>query len=116
MKRDIRGILAKSAALAATAFAQGAIGGGGSLSLPNPLGSNCGTLGCPVTKVINFMITIAIPLCAIMVLVGGFQMMTSAGNPEKLKTGRNTILYAVAGFAVVLLAKGVSVGIQSFLK
>jgi hypothetical protein len=51
-----------------------------------------------------------------MVLIGGFQMITSAGNPEKFKSGRNTILDAVAGFAVVLLAKGVSVGIQSFFQ
>ena len=89
-------------------------GNGGNLVLTNPIG--CGTFGCVVTNVINFLITIAIPLCAIMVLIGGFQMITSAGNPEKFKSGRNTILYAVAGFAVVLLAKGVSVGIQSFFQ
>jgi hypothetical protein len=114
MKRDIKRIFAESVAFI-TVLA-GATGTAFAQSLPNPLGANCGTLGCPVTKVINFMIMLAIPLCAIMVLIGGFQIITSAGNPEKFKSGRNTILYAAAGFAVVLLAKGVSVGIQSFLK
>ena len=114
MKRDIQGVWIR-VAVAAAALA-GAGGTAFAQSLPNPLGANCGTLGCPVTKVINFMIAIAIPLCAIMVLIGGFQMMTSSGNPEKFKSGRNTILYAAAGFAVVLLAKGISVGVKSFLQ
>ncbi len=83
------------------------------LVLTNPLGSKCNDLSCPVAAVTNFLFTIAIPLTGIMVLVGGFQMMTAAGNPEKFSTGKKTILYAVIGFVVILLAGSVAAIIQN---
>ena len=49
---------------------------------------------------------VAVPLCTIMVLVGAFQMMTAAGDPEKFGKGRKTVLYAAVGFAVALIAGG----------
>jgi hypothetical protein len=85
------------------------------ISLTNPLGSNCTDLTCPMQAVINFLFTIAIPLCGIMVLVGGFQMLTAAGDPAKFSNGRKTILYAVAGFAIVLVAGGVATLIKNTL-
>jgi hypothetical protein len=85
--------------MSASVFADG---GGSAISLPNPL--SCGDTGCVVTKIINFIFMLATPICAIMVLWGGFEMMTAAGDPEKFSTGRNTILYAAIGFVVVLLA------------
>ncbi len=103
-----------------TAWAQdGANGGVGSgagsgVSLPNPLGQNCSDLGCPIDKVLNILFTIAIPLTTIMVLWGGFKIVTSAGDPEKAKEGRKTILYAAAGFAVILLAKAIPGFVQAF--
>ncbi len=89
-------------------------GGPPGSSLINPLGQSCNSLSCPATKVINFLFTIAVPLCAIMVLVGGFQMMTSSGDPEKFGQGKKTILYAVIGFAVILISGSVATLIQSF--
>ncbi len=93
--------------LAKTAFAD--------VSFPNPLG-NCNNLSCPATAVINFLFTIAIPLCGIIILVGGFQMMTAAGDPEKFSTGKKTLLYAVIGFVVILLSGSVAALIQSLFK
>lgn len=84
--------------------------------LTNPLGSSCTSLTCPASRVVNLLFTIAIPLCAIMVLVGGFQMMMSAGNPEKFSKGKKTLVYAAIGFAVVLIAGSVATLIQNFLQ
>jgi hypothetical protein len=50
-----------------------------------------------------------------MALVGGFQLMTSAGNPEKASQGRKTLLYAAIGFGVVLIAGGLAKLLQSIL-
>ena len=83
------------------------------ITLQNPLGSNCNDLTCPLTAITNFLFTIAIPLCGILILVGGFQMMTAAGNPEKFSTGKKTLLYAVIGFVVILLAGSVAALIRS---
>lgn len=77
----------------------------------NPLGSE--TLDAILPKVADSLFEISLPIVAIMVLVGAFQMMTAAGNPEKFSSGRKTILYAAVGFAVVLLAKSVTLIIQS---
>lgn len=93
--------------------------GSGPITIVNPLDpqntGNCTDLTCPMQAVINFLFTIAIPLCAIMVLVGGFQMLTAAGDPAKFSSGRKTILYAVAGFAIILVAGGVATLIKNTL-
>lgn len=84
-----------------------------SVTFINPLGSSCATLSCPLTVITNFLFTISIPLCGIFILVGGFQMMTAAGNPEKFSKGKKTLLYAVIGFVIVLLAGSVATLIQN---
>ncbi len=84
------------------------------LTLPNPLGANS-TFSTVVASVTNFLLIIAVPLVTIMALVGGFQMITAAGNPEKFASGRKTLMYAIIGFAVVILAGGIAQIIQNFL-
>ncbi|MDR3378604.1 MAG: pilin [Verrucomicrobiae bacterium] len=89
--------------------------GASSVTLYDPLqGAGFTTV---LNNVINFLSTsIAIPLAVIMVLIGAFQMMTSAGDPEKFSQGRKTLLYAAIGFAVAILASGITDLISSILK
>lgn len=85
------------------------------VNLVDPLGGN-ETFLSVVNNVAGFLFTdIAIPLATIMVLVGAFQFMTGGGNPEKISKARKTILYAAIGFAVALIASGVSSIIKSIL-
>jgi len=107
--------VAVTVVLSFTTLTRVAFADSGAVNLPNPLGDSCKDLTCPLNTVIDFLYTIAIPLCAIMIIVGGFQMVTAAGDPEKFSKGRKTILYAVAGFAVILVAGGVSSLITKFL-
>ena len=101
-------------AAARLALAQPAAGGGSTpISLPNPLAAKDFTQ--VVANVASFLLTIAIPLTAVMALIGGFQMITAGGNPEKFSNGRKTLMYAVIGFAVVLLAGGVASIITSLI-
>ncbi len=90
-----------------TAFAAnvGSEGGGGQTTLMNPLG--VATFAELVQKILGALFTLSIPICSIMVMVGGYYIMSAAGNEERLKTGRNTIFYAAIGFLVILLANGV---------
>jgi hypothetical protein len=85
-------------AFAQYAFAQG-------ISLPNPLSAQSFT--AVANDVTGFLFTIAVPLTAIMAIIGGFQMITAAGDPEKFSSGRKTLMYAVIGFAIVVLAGGI---------
>jgi hypothetical protein len=86
------------------AFAQGfAPTGNTPVTLPNPLGANS-TFQTVVASATNFLILIAIPLTTIMALVGAFQMLTAAGDPEKFSKGQKTLIYAAVGFFIVLIA------------
>lgn len=88
-------------------------GGPVDVTIVNPVG--CGTFGCVADNIIDSLLGLAIPIVAIMVLIGGFQIMTAGGDIEKLKTGKHTVLYAVLGYAVILIAKGVSLIMRSLL-
>jgi hypothetical protein len=68
-----------------------------------------------VNKIATGLLQIAAPLVVIMVIIGGFQVMSSGGNEEKYVAGRKTILYAVIGFAIVLVAKSIALIIKNLL-
>jgi len=82
-------------------------GGGTNIKLPDPLGGQ--SFSEITANVLGFIFwDIATPLSVIMVLVGAFQLMTSAGNPEKASQGRKTIMYAAIGLAIAIMAGGLS--------
>lgn len=43
-------------------------------------------------------------IAVIVIIIGGFRYSTSMGDPGKLKSAKDTILYAVIGLVIVLLA------------
>ncbi|HVN26586.1 MAG TPA: pilin [Candidatus Paceibacterota bacterium] len=106
---------ASNALAAAALFAAAAnIAVAQSITLPNPIGTT--SWADVAGKIVNVIfVDIAIPLCTIMALVGGFQLMTSAGEPEKASRGRKTLLYAALGFGVVLCATGIASLLQNLL-
>jgi hypothetical protein len=83
------------------------------LTLPNPL--SCENLGCIIKKIISELQKLAIPIVIIMVLIGGFQIMTAGGNEERVKQGKSTIWWAVIGYVIILLANGLVLVIESVL-
>lgn len=75
---------------------------GQSVELPgSPIG---GSFIEVAKKLMDLIATIALPVAAIMVVVGAIQMMAAAGSAEKISAGRKTITYAAVGYAVVFLA------------
>ena len=106
------------ASSAATALAQVTnpppVGGGQTVTFTNPLGN--ATFGTVATAIAEALIAFAIPILAIMVIWGAFQLITSGGAPDKISSGKKTLLYAVIGFAIVLLAKELPAAIEELLK
>jgi len=84
---------------------------GGQITLSNPLGSQ--SFADLVVKIWGALFTLSIPIVSIMVLVGGYYILTAAGNEENLRKGRQTITYAVIGFAVILVSGGIVTLIRS---
>ncbi len=91
------------------ALAQGSPGAGGypGGELANPLGAGS-TIITVINNILNYLIYISVPILAIMILVGGFQILTARGEPAKIVSGKQTITYAVIGFVIILISKGVA--------
>lgn len=72
--------------------------------LPNPLKTT--SIVDLLYKIIDALTKfVATPVAVLMIIIGAFQMLSAGGDPEKFKKGKNTILYAAIGFAVLLLAR-----------
>ena len=84
-----------------------------SIELPNPLGVN--SITGLLDRLIGGLFIIATPIAIIMIIIGAFQILTAAGDPEKVKKGKKTITYTVIGYAVIIVAKSVTVLIASIL-
>lgn len=81
-------------------------GGSPSFSIDNPLGTT--SIVQIINNVLNYLIYISVPILALMILIGGFQILTARGDPGQITSGRKTITYAVIGFLIILLSKGVA--------
>jgi len=91
-----------------------AAGSPGSYTLDNPLGENA-TIMTIINNILNYLIYISVPIFAMMILIGGFQILTARDNPESIRKGRATIMYAAIGFVVVLISKGVALILLNIL-
>jgi hypothetical protein len=104
----------KIALLAILAFSLLLISISSAIDIENPIASTS-DIYTLVIKILNFLIILAIPLTAILVIYAGLLYITSAGNAEKIKTAQKTLIWALIGFAIVLIAKSVPAIIQEFL-
>jgi len=67
-------------------------------------------------RALNWFFGIAIVIAAIMLVYAGFNYVTATGNEEKIKTATKTLIFALIGVAIALLAKGLPLLIQEFLQ
>ena len=58
--------------------------------------------------VVQFMLVSAVILFIVLILIGGIQYLTSAGNEESTKTARRLILNAVIGLFIMLSAQAMT--------
>jgi TRAP-type C4-dicarboxylate transport system permease small subunit len=74
----------------------------GSCTLTNPLSVN--TPQALIGKIINSVLGVVGSLALLMFIYGGLTWMTSSGNQEKVKKGRDIILWSAIGLMVVFLS------------
>lgn len=63
---------------------------------------SCENVGTVLDKTASWLIAISITLFMLMLLVGGIQYLTSAGNEDQTTKAKNTIIWAIVGLIVVL--------------
>ena len=99
-----------------TAFAQEEVQNPPATTLPNPLGET-NTVWELIDKIIAALRDfIAPPIVGLMVMYGAFQILTASDSEDKFKSGKKTILYAVIGYAIILIASGISLIIKDVLR
>lgn len=79
-------------------------GTGFDLDSVDPLRERFATIGSVVSELLNYVYPLAGLLLFVMLLLGGFDLLTSGGDPEKVKKGQGKITSAVIGFAIIFLS------------
>ena len=88
-------------------FAQSGTGGTNSgTTLTNPLSVD--TPQALIGKVINSILGVVGSLALLIFVYGGLIWMTSSGSPDKVKQGRDTLLWAAVGLVVIFSAYGLT--------
>lgn len=67
-------------------------------------GTNKNSLYVLIGNVVNLLLTIAGIIAVIMIVIGGIRYTTSAGDAGQTKSARDTIIYAIAGLVVAIMA------------
>ena len=73
------------------------------LCIPNPL-TDC-TISGLLSRIIDWLIYLSFFITVVMIIWGGVNYVTAGGNAEKVKTANRTLVYALIGFAIVILSK-----------
>ena len=89
-------IAAPFAAFAATPFSIENVGGS--------VGLGTADLKATIVNIISWVLGILALVAVVMIIIGGFQWMTAAGNEEKIEKAKKVISAAVIGLIIVLLA------------
>lgn len=59
-----------------------------------------------IEAIINWVFSIGIILAPLMIIIGAFMFLTSAGEPDKVRKAKKIIIWTIIGLAVILFSKG----------
>lgn len=66
-------------------------------------------------NIMNYLKKIAGSIALIFIILGGIMYMVSAGDKERMEKAKNTLVYAIAGFAIVVASSTFTSEIQNAL-
>lgn len=72
------------------------------VDIENPIGASDMTIIDFIEKIIDFAITVGIPIVAIAIIYSGLLFVTARGNSSQIETAKNAFTYAVIGGALLL--------------
>lgn len=83
------------------------------LCIPNPL-TDCDIVSF-LDRVATLVLQLSVFVAVAMVIVAGVMYITAGGNKERVQRATRTLVYALVGFAVVILAKALVMIIKAAL-
>lgn len=75
----------------------------GNVVLNNPLPVN--SIEELVNRIVKWIFSVSLIVAPLMIVVGAFIFLTSAGDPTRTKTGTELIKWTIIGFVVILLSR-----------
>lgn len=60
-----------------------------------------------IEGIINFIFWVGVALLPLMIIIGAFYLLTSGGDPERVRKAKKIIIYACIGLVIILLARGI---------
>ena len=85
----------------------------GAISIPNPLHAT--TLVELIDNITNFIFVVGIALVPVAVILAAYNFITAGGDPKKVTTAKNMLLYVFIGVIVMSGAKAVVSIVKSVL-
>ena len=73
-------------------------------STVDKVGDGQDTLVSNITTILNAVVAVLGLVCVVVMIIGGVNYMTSAGDAGKVKKAKDTILYGLIGLVVCVLA------------
>ena len=73
------------------------------------------TFGELIDAIIKFIFYIAVVIAPLMAIIGAFYILTAGGDPKKIGTGKNIIIYTLIGLAIIMLARGLIAMIEQVI-
>lgn len=71
---------------------------------PGGGGTDAGSFSTFITNIINVLLFLIGVISVIFIILGGIRFVTSQGDSSQVSSARNTILYAVIGLVVAMMA------------
>jgi hypothetical protein len=66
------------------------------------------SLDTPITNLLNTVYFLAGAVCVIIIITAGITYVTSAGNPQAITKAKNTIIGAVVGIIIIIMAYAIT--------
>ncbi|PWB38823.1 MAG: hypothetical protein C3F02_01905 [Parcubacteria group bacterium] len=74
------------------------------VSLPNPLRSNIDSVPALANNIIKGLLGVSGSLALFFLVWGGIVWMTSGGNSDRVRKGKDTIVWAILGLGIIFLS------------
>jgi hypothetical protein len=68
-----------------------------------------------IYTIVDWIFTILVAVTGIFVILGGFTIATAGGDPAKVSSGRNYILYAMIGLVVALFSRAIPALVKNLI-
>jgi len=78
--------------------------GGEVINNPKDFNPKFTDLGSIITQLLPYILVLAGLILFILLIIGGFGLLTSGGSPDKVKSAQGKITSAVIGFVIIFIS------------